>query len=432
MSIHRGAARALVLTSPPPVPPPMFRRAPRASGFLPSYRALQVFVFLLYVNAAMWIPALEVLRPAQLTVIVAGLLLVVEGMTGRRRLGLVWPESHLILAFVGASFLSCIGALWPKYALETSIDLSKCAVAYFLVALAVDNVKHVKGVLWTMVIGGFFPALGTLWFFMNGWVHEGRAGWLGAFANPNDAAYALVLLIPIAYALGSLSGVGGRLVVGLALLAYAAAIYTTFSRGGLMGFVAVLLVIALRVRSHVMRVAAMGLLVAAGVAVAYYWQRTDGFSSLGTDATLSQRMITLRAGLEMFGDHPLLGVGAGCSVIGFEHYAPGGYLTRKALTVHNTVVQTMAETGLLGAVPFVLLLISALAGAHRLARRSPDAAPEMPVLASGLQASLVGYVVCGLAGAYTLSWFPYILFGLVSAGRRIEASRKPAELSQAA
>jgi O-antigen ligase len=417
------------MTPPPPLVPrterqhaPLFRRPERPAGQPASFHALRVFLFLLYANVALWMPALEVVRPAQITVIVTALLLVYEGMSGRRRLGLIWPESPLLLAFIVAAFLSIGTALWPGHAFTTSVELTKCAVAYFLVALATDTVARLKSVLWTLVLGGLFPAVGTLIFFATGRVEEGRAGWLGIFANPNDAAYSLVILIPLAYALGSLSGWGGRLVVAVALLTYAGAIYTTFSRGGLLGFFAVLMVIGLRVRSHVMRLAAIGLMVMGVVAVLYFWKRSAGFESLGADATVNQRFITVKAGLEMFADHPLLGVGAGCSVVGFTTYAPSGVLTHKALMVHNTFVQALSEVGLLGSVPYFLLFGAAVAGAHRLARRRPGGDPELPVLAAGIQASIVGLTVCSLAGGYVLSWFPYILFGLVSAARRIAST----------
>jgi O-antigen ligase len=432
MSTYSGVALA-----PAPISrtagEPLFRRKVRGARSLYSFRALLVFVFLLYAHVAVWVPDLEVVRPAQLSVIAAGLLLAVEGVTGRRRLGLVWPESHLVLAFLVAAFLSSFDALWPHWAIDTSIELSKCVVAYFLVALSVDSTPRLRSFFWAMVLGGLFPALGTLHHYATGQLAEGRAGWIGIFANPNDVAYALVLLVPLAYALGARSSFLGRVLLVGCVLAYSAAIYTTFSRGGLLGFGAVIITMAIRVRSQLMRTMAVALMVMAGIAVSYYWHRADGFSGLSADPTFSQRLITLQAGLDMFYDHPLLGVGAGCSVIGFETYAAHGALTRKALTVHNTVVQAMAETGLMGSVPFVLLMICALLGAYKLSRRGrADDDPDLPTLMGGLQASLVGFVVCGLAGGYTMSWFPYLLYGLVSAARRIHAEKEPSALPRAA
>src|SRR5687767_3070653 len=118
---------------PPPPPPlvalaraPLFQRAQRTAGTSASFAMLRFFLFLIYANVALWLPALEMVRPAQIAAIAASLLLVYEGMSGRRRLGLVWPESPLLLAFIAAAFLSVSTALWQAYALTTSLELAKC------------------------------------------------------------------------------------------------------------------------------------------------------------------------------------------------------------------------------------------------------------------------------------------------------------------
>jgi O-antigen ligase len=423
-------------------PVPLFRHRVAATAAGPSakapasYHALRLFLLLLYANVAMWIPALEVVRPAQLSVIAAVGFLMYEVAGGRRRLQLTWPEGYFMAAFLGAAALSCFTALWPGFAVETTIELAKCLVVYVLLSLTVDSVPRLKGVFWTVVVGGLFPALGTVHFYQAGYTSEGRAGWLGIFGNPNDAAYSLVILLPIAYAVGTLSGWKGRLLAAFALLAYSAGIYTTFSRGGLLGFFAVLVLTVLRVRSNAMRAAAVLLMLLAFVAMGFFWHRADsGSSGLGASETIDQRVITVKAGLDMFSDYPLLGVGPGCSVIGFEIYAPSSYLTHKSLIVHNTLVQALAETGLGGVIPYLLLIGSALLGAHKLARRRPGATAEeaqASVMAAALEASIVGFLVCGLSGGYVMSWFPYILCGLVSAARRIVPAGHEKRLSEAA
>jgi O-antigen ligase len=267
-----------------------------------------------------------------------------------------------------------------------------------------------------MVLGGFFPAVGTLYFWMRGYTSEGRASWLGLFGNPNDVAYALVLLVPLALGLMSLGGTRARIVGAIAIVVYVAAVYTTFSRGGLLGLVAVLVVAGARVRSVFVRFLGWALLGLVLAVASLFWTRPDGFGDLRSDATLHQRVITVKAGLSMLADHPVLGVGLGCSVVGFQSYVEFGELTRGSLVVHNTFVQALAETGLLGGIPYLLLVFLSTWGAHRLASRGRG---EASVLAAALCAALVGFVVCGLSGGYVTSWFPFILFGLVSALRRI-------------
>jgi len=348
---------------------PLFRRrAAVAVERTPlAYPALLLLLLLLYANVAMWIPGLEVLRPTQLTVIAALGLLVFEGTSGRRRLDLTWPEGYCFLAFLLACFFSCCTALWPGFAVATTIELGKAFFVYLLVSLTLDNLQRLKRAFWMLMIGGFFPALGTLNNYRTGEMLDGRAGWIGTFGNPNDAAYSLVILLPLVYAVGALGGWFTRVVAVLAALAYSLAIYTTFSRGGLLGFFAVLVLTVLRVPSNAMRAGAVLMMVLALVGMSYFWTRPDsvGTGGLGASETVDQRVITMKAGLEMFADYPLLGVGPGCSVVGFEIYAPRNYLTHKSLIVHNTMVQALAETGVLGIAPYLALIATSLLGASR-------------------------------------------------------------------
>jgi O-antigen ligase len=433
--------RSAVLHAPgrPGSPAPLFRHraAVRAQRAPLAYPALLFLLMLLYANVAMWIPGLDVLRPTQLTVIVALGLLLYEGTSGRRRLELTWPEGYCFLAFLLACAFSSCTALWPGFAVTTTIELAKALVVYLLVSLTLDDLDRLKRAFWMLMIGGFFPALGTLQAYRTGQMSDGRAAWIGVFGNPNDAAYGLVILLPIVYAVGALGGWRTRFVAVLAALTYTGAIFTTFSRGGLLGFFAVLILTVLRVPSNAMRMGAVFMMGLAVVGMTYFWTRPDsvGTTGLGASETVDQRVITMKAGLEMFADYPLLGVGPGCSVIGFEIYAPHNYLTQKSLIVHNTMVQALAETGVLGTLPYLALIATSLLGAHRLAGRRRGAGPrerQRAVLGAALEASIVGFLVCGLGGGYVMSWFPYILFGLVSAARRIDVSADEVEAGAAA
>jgi O-antigen ligase len=116
----------------------------------------------------------------------------------------------------------------------------------------------------------------------------------------------------------------------------------------------------------------------------------------------------------MFVDHPWLGVGPGCSVIAWPLYAPQGLYTRGALVTHNTIVQVFSETGILGAIPFLLLIGFGLYYTRRLALNSSTAN-----LGIAIEVALWGLVICGMSGGYALTWFPYILLGLAAAARRI-------------
>jgi O-antigen ligase len=201
-------------------------------------------------------------------------------------------------------------------------------------------------------------------------------------------------------------------------LVYVAAIFVTFSRGGAIGLIGVLALYAWRKKSVWLH-GLMVLLVFGGLILAgRNWTRNENFSNLNGDLSFQQRFATSEAGLAMFADHPLLGVGLGCSMIAWPLYAPEDLYTRTALVTHNTFIQPLSETGILGFIPFILFIGFGIYYARKLALASPGT--SVNYLGAGLEIALWGFVVCGLSGGYALSWFPYILVALVSATRRIE------------
>jgi O-antigen ligase len=380
-----------------------------------SYLLLLAFLFLVYANTPFLLPAAEVLRPAKVVAGLALLALIGETMFGKRELRFAWPEGGLLIAFLAAAALSCLTALWPGYATQNVGDLAKMALTWFFILNCATTERRLRGVMWIMVIGGLFPALGTLKNYLTGNMYEGRAAWIGIFANPNEVAYALVILVPLAVYLAAPRGWWVRLLVSTVLLLFAAAVYVTFSRGGLIALGAVIVLIGWRKRNKWILGLTVVLLAAGSLFASRYWSRGEDFSQLNGDVTVNQRLATTQAGFDMFLDHPLLGVGFGCSVVAWPLYAPEGVYSRGALVTHNTLIQALSETGLLGFIPFVVLIGVSLHQMRKLALRTTTTRD----LGSAVEVSIWGLVFCGMSGGYVLTWFPWLLLGLAAASRQI-------------
>ncbi|MBI4458509.1 MAG: O-antigen ligase family protein [Acidobacteria bacterium] len=390
------------------------------TGTVLSYRLLLLFFVLLYSQLPSLIPALAAIRLVYIVGAAAILTVVIERMVSRRGLEFVWPESHLLLGFVAAAALSCFSALWMHYAVDSTLDLLKAAVLYFVIIATVHSESRFKGLVWVMLLGGLFPAIGTLGNYFQGKLIEGRASWVGIFENPNELSYSLVILVPLAayLAVGARARRAALLWVFIAI--YVAAVYVSFSRCGMIGLLSVLALVIFRRSRTVARVLMLFLLAASLFLVSQGWSRSAGFSQLGTDSTLRERLATIQAGLAMFADHPLSGVGFGCSVIAWPLYAPPGVYSGRWLMIHNTFVQTLSETGIVGFLCFGSLIAMAIVGSRRMSRHRPGkTSGDGRYLAKGLEISLWGFVICGLSGGFALTWFPYILVGLVSSLRKI-------------
>lgn len=395
------------------------RVPPVASVSTPwSFKLLLAFLLLLYANLPFLVPGVAALAPAQTVGIAALALLFVERAVARRPFALSWPESHLLLGFLGVAVLSAFTSLWPAHALEESLVLLRYVAIYLLIVNTVESWRRLRVLFAVMVAGGCFPALGALHYAREGVMVEGnRAGWVGIFSNPNDLAYSLVLLVPLALALALDARGWRRLFPWGAAALYSVAIFSTYSRGGMLGFGAVVLLSFLFWSRPWARLP--GLVVGAlalAFAVATFWSREEGFADLLADATVGQRLATVKAGVAMFLDNPLLGVGLGCSVIGWPEYAPPNAFSQGWLHSHNTFVQVLSETGLLGTVLFLSLFGFALVHGHRRAREWHRAGrPRRFRAVSALTVSLWGLAVCGLSGGHVVSWFPYLVLGLLSA-----------------
>ena len=213
---------------------------------------------------------LEAVHPTQVIAVAALVLLIIEKLTLRQSFVMVWPEGYLLLAFVSASALSTFSAFWPLRAYEASVDLGRILIAYFLIVNTVVTEKRLRAFLVAMVVGGLFPALGTLNSYRHGELLEGRAHWIGVFGNPNELAYILVMLVPLAAVLSGRARITLRILLWAMISIYVAAIYLTFSRGSLMGLFGVIALLALRQRGMLLKVA-MGLLLAGGRGVHGYF-----------------------------------------------------------------------------------------------------------------------------------------------------------------
>jgi O-antigen ligase len=388
-----------------------------SKGLSVSYWLLLTFLFLLYLNVPIVLPALEVIHPAKLVGGAALITLFFEITFGGQRLKLGLPQSGFLMAFLCVAAMSCLTALWPRHAAEAVADLVKMVLVFFFIVNCATTERRLRGVMWTMVIGGLIPTVAVIRNYLHGNLVENRTSWVGIFANPNDLAYSLVILVPIAGFLAIRYGWLIRVLLCGVCLFYAIAIFVTFSRGGLIGLAVVVGLFAWAQRSALLKGLFLAMILVAVLVAGRFWSRGEGFSNLNGDTTFLERFATDRAGVAMFLDHPLLGVGPACSVVGWEMYAPRDISTRGALVTHNTFVQALSETGAPGFLAFVMLIGSALHRARTLARRASTIA--LRHVGAALEIALWGFCVCGLSNGNMLTWFPYVLVGLVAAAARV-------------
>jgi O-antigen ligase len=379
---------------------------------------LAAFLFMLYASPAFLFPVLAAFHPAQVAGIGAMAILILQKRVWTENWRFIRPEGTLMLVLLAGAVLSCLGAFWPKLAVENTIILIKIGVIYFAIVNLVDSGRRMKLAAMALMLGGLFPALGTIYNYATGNFcncFEGhRASWIGAYANPNDLAYALVILIPLAFQMSRMAHWTWKPVFWGIMGIYFVAIFATHSRGGVVGAGAVLLLMGLRDRGLASKVIIGSILSGVLIYSLFFWSRSEGFQDISKDFTAHQRIETIKAGIRMFIDYPLLGVGLGCSIVAWPFYAPPDIDFRTSLVIHNTAIQALSEVGLVGFLAFGLFIGAGWVHVRRVTK-SAAIGGDARKWSVALEASLVGFLVCGLFGGYVVSWFPYIIVGLISA-----------------
>jgi putative inorganic carbon (HCO3(-)) transporter len=249
---------------------------------------------------------------------------------------------------------------------------------------------------------------------------EGRLS--GGEGDPNYLAAGIVPAIVLA---AGLAGGARRFLPRLALLA-AAGILTvglasTQSRGGLLAAV-VGTVLALIVAKHgrAWVVALVALVI--GVGAVWFASTPDAWERVTSTADAGNGRGSLwRVAGRIFSDHPIVGVGLDNYQRHAPEYTRGGgrlefvnFIAEKPHVVHNTYLQLLVETGIVGLALFLAILAASLRAAVRAARRFEELGDlELATISRTVLVAMVA----GLTASFFISNGPdFQLWALLALG----------------
>ena len=327
-------------------------------------------------------------------------------MVARRTLGVSRPPLALPLAiFLGILCLSALGTTSLQYSLKEIVKWVEVLAVYLFVANEVDA-QWSKALVFVILSTGALAALQGMYQFL---LQAGPVGFVlfgrflrayGTFEQPNPYAGYLGLTLPLAAGLVVAAMVSvGRRVRGRWLIWAAGtgtlmliAVVMSWSRGAWLGVAAAAIAMFAAVVARSGRVVLLGVLftfivvyalLVGGVSLAPsavvqrfadflpYLGVTDVIGVEVTDANFAvlERMAHWQSALEMWKDHPWLGVGIGNYESVYAQYA----LPLWALPLghaHNYYLNIAAEAGFLGLATYLLLWGAALLVSWRATRRA--------------------------------------------------------------
>ncbi len=265
----------------------------------------------------------------------------------------------------------------------------------------------------------------------------------GTFGQPNPFAGYLNLTLPILVGIALFApGRWLRVWVALAAAAVAVVMVTTLSRGAWLGFAVALLVMGIVASQRVAVWIWLSLLAGSMVILAAVFGvipfgvsgrvlAAFGLSGVSLDSVTSenfsavQRLAFWQAGLNMFQNNPVLGVGIGNYISSYPQYAAQGWETVLG-HAHDYYLNAAAETGLVGLAAYLLLVVAAFREVGRAVARAPRGL--WYGVALGLLGSLTALSIHNLVDNMFVHGMPVLLgllLGVAGAVARLGSAQQP-------
>jgi len=277
---------------------------------------------------------------------------------GISRRGFVFPSVLLPILFF--MFHALYSITFTHDAALTQYMVRKLVfngVFCLLLANLIDDMKKLRGLLWTVVIMGIANSLAATSQFVGGRSIEARAQ--GLLENENGLGELAALSLVISLYFFFYADRRWKRAVGLGLCVLLGfGVIASISRGAVLSLLAGLAAVLLRESGKRLRlvfVAALALLALPYFPESFFHRFRNIAQDLRGTVTLSQRVgLTSRgyynkAGIKIWKAHPVLGVGLGN--YGSYYIRPEfnpGIRGRRTLPPHNIYIQALAETGVLG------------------------------------------------------------------------------------
>ncbi|MEI6224619.1 MAG: O-antigen ligase family protein [Deltaproteobacteria bacterium] len=390
--------------------------------FASPFRALLGFMLMLLLRPADIIPALAVLQPAKLFALGALGLWAIEKMV---RQDLSWARCKLDLYFVWltlALIASSMVGTDPGTSLALFQDVFvKIIILYVLLLNLVTSPARAATTLTTIAVACASLGVYALQAKLSGQatIEGSRAGFVGLLGDPNDLALCLLMGMPfLASAVMQTKG-RQRWFFGILFVAVVSGIVSTQSRGGFMGMgAAAFILLREKVKSRGMQIGILAVGMAVLMAASGMSKRSSGGEGDGIDESAQGRLDAWMAGARMVKAKPILGVGYDRFADNYPTYVTNAVIWGK-LEAHNSFVKAIAETGIVGFIPFMAMVVLSFKSAFRLRKRRDELDDPLERAAVGsLFPTIVAFFISAFFLSQCWSWFTFILLALIAATER--------------
>jgi putative inorganic carbon (hco3(-)) transporter len=374
-----------------------------------------------YARLAAAYPGLRSLQFGKLIVAATLLMFLVRHVVMKEN-KLVTDRIFLIFgAWLALAAASIAFAMNSQMATDATIDLAKWFVICYLIINLVDSLPKFQIFVWILLLLNLKLAQFQIRSFLTGYaaasnqayfIREGiGSGSGGYFANGNDFGLAMVIVAPLAfYLILSLKKGFTKLIAGGFTATFVIALLRSGSRGAALGLAAAAVLFWARSKSKFVSFALVLAFLGGFWAMAPdpWKERFISAKNYDEDATASSRITLWKAGIAMFKDHPLTGVG-------IDNYSPN-WLAKYNTTgvggasvVHNIFIQAASELGICGLIILIAVLVMVFrrnGETRRILREANLQERWLFNFSLALDCALLGFIVHGFF--LTVLYYPHL------------------------
>lgn len=326
------------------------------------------------------------------------------------------PLAFTNIGFFFVATLSSLFAVFPSVSFNAYTALVNWLILYILSVWIVTTRFRLFIVVLLLALASFKMAQhAALSWASRGFTFArwGVAGTPGFFGNAADLGVQMLIFIPLSIAIivgGYQYWQGSKIKKAFFFffpISGVMAVLATGQRNTLLGLIAMGLVVALVAKKKVRN--AFLIAIAGGlIFLAMPQEYKDRFQSAGTDNTSVSRLHYWKRGVEMYQDHPWLGIGYTNWVPYYASRYPGESLRKgKQEVAHSTPFTVLAELGTLGVLFYYGIVLKVLITNARSIRmaRSLNYVFE-GALAFALSIGLVGFLVSSTF--LSIAYYPFL------------------------
>jgi O-antigen ligase len=398
------------------------------------FTCLVLFIAFYYLSPGDYFPILD---GAGLNKIVAGLALV-SVIWSNLNQGRPWMEfrieANLLLLFVAVLVVGIPFSAWPGGSWGV---FNESVIKTLLFVLLMTNVivsrSQLRTLVRVIVICATIITLVALSHYFTGMFDQwGRLIGYGEkeYANPNDLALGLLIIIPLAFLLLlEAKAIFLRCVYAGVIVLMSLAILASMSRTGMVGLAFLGTAWLLTMARKTPKKAILGMVMMIAVvatSVAMIPALADRFGSIFDEdkddlGSRAARLEHMWDGLVIMAENPILGVGMGQTpgAVYARHGSSGPHWEQ----IHNVYIQVGAEGGIIAFTLFIAMMISQTSRLKRaelaLMQGSDAGMVKWPRC---MRASILTFIVCANFSPVAYNWFFYILLGLSGAALKLLAS----------